>query len=254
MLLLPQGADALTDEEFEAGYRGFLAGRLGAPEFLRLCNEALAQLAKPGAEADAAELEEAARTIRSFQFQALMRMGNYYAASLIAGIMKDRFGDRQRHHEMLLSVCARRDDLEQGLKHAGALVELARQNGQDPSDYLAARSSLEKRRQLAREFTPAGLWLEVSRNGPTCAGRYAGVPLLIRGEGSFRVSEGKECCYLVFDVLGDGRKWISCRMAMNEVPFLQGVKIPGPLRVTGSFLSVSDSLVLLHPCHYLGAF
>lgn len=254
MLLLPQGAPVITLDEFEAAYRKFRAGSLGAGEFLRLCNEALAQLAEQGAlpEADNLELEEAARTVRSFQFQALMKMGNYYAASLIAGLMKDRFGDRQRHHEMLLSICTRRDDLEQGLKHARALIDLARQTGLDPDEYLAARDRLEERRLLARDFTPAGLWLEVSRNGPTSARRYAGRPLLVRGQGSFRVSENKSCCYIVFDVHGDGRKWISCQMAMNEVPFLQGVTIPGPLKVTGAFISASNSLVLLQPSHYLG--
>ncbi|MDL2209943.1 hypothetical protein LJC26_03970 [Desulfovibrio sp. OttesenSCG-928-O18] len=183
-----------------------------------------------------------------------MAAENHFEAARCALLMLEEFGDVIRHHEMMLTVNIRRENIAAALENCEEILSYGQLKGLDVTEFEAHRVSLQTRLQRTRKYLAAQFWDEVTTDLPGAPKRYATVPLIISGEAHCQENLESGAMFLVLPVRGDAGKRIACRLAPGETPFLAGIIFPQRVTVHGRFLSASETLVLLHPCHYLASF
>lgn len=194
----------------------------------------------------------------SFAFVDAVRSGNYFEAFGHAQEMIEVYGDVLRHHEMMMTLALRRENAAAALEHCTEIISYGTLKGQDIAEFEEHRAALLLRLSRTRTMLASGFWDEVMRDTANAPKRYATIPLIIAGE-AYREEHAESGGQFLVFYQGDkqdgkeaGR--IACKLAECEAPFIRDIGFPQRVTVHGRFLSVSGSLVLLFPCHFLGAF
>lgn len=192
------------------------------------------------------------KTAVSYAYIARMRDGDYFEATRLSRLMLEEFRDVVRHHEMMLTINLRRANLVAAVENCNELIRHSRKHGEDVSEYERHRDAVLRRMGQTRSFSAHGLWKAVTGDAATAPSRFAGTPLLVSGEGGLAVGAAADTLYIVFSVKEDDSARIACQLAPGEVPFVREVAFPRRVMVHGHFLCVSESLVLLQPCCFIG--
>lgn len=202
------------------------------------------------------------KSVCSFAFVDAIRSGNYFEAFEHAQEMIEVYGDVLRHHEMMMTVALRREQIAAALEHCNEIISYGALKGQDIAEFEEHRAALLLRLANTRTMLASVFWDEVMRDTKGAPARYATIPLIIAGEAYREESPETGGQFLVFyqgtgqgdthSVKQGGR--IACKLAECEAPFIKDTGFPQRVTVHGRFLSVSESMVLLFPCHFLGVF
>ena len=195
-----------------------------------------------------------AKTDCSYDYLDFMSVRNYHEATRCALEMLEVHGDVLRHHEMMLTVNLRRENIAAALENCGELISYGQLKGLDITEYAQHREALLLRLSRTRSFLAAQLWDDITADHASAPGRYAAVPLQVAGEALCRVSQETGAIFLIFPVRGNTEQRIACRLAPEELPFIQYLTFPQRITVHGYFLSVKEDVVVLHPCRYLSSF
>lgn len=194
----------------------------------------------------------------SFAFVDAVRSGNYFEALEHAQEMIEVYGDVLRHHEMMMTVALRREHIATALEHCNEIINYGTLKDRDVAEFEEHRAALLLRLSNTRTMLASGFWEEVMRDANTAPVRYASVPLIIAGEAYREESMETGGQFLVFyqgtRQSGKQSGRIACKLAECEAPFIEDIGFPQRVTVHGRFLSVSESMVLLFPCHFLGMF
>ena len=194
------------------------------------------------------------KTTCSFAYIDSMGEENYHDATFLAQVMLERFGDVLRHHEMMLTVNLRRENIAAALENCNELISYGQLKGGDTAEYESHRETLMERLRKTRTFLAAQLWDEVNGNLAAAPKHFAATPLVVAGEAHCQVNAETDAVYLVFYVRGEAERKIACRLAASEKPFLVDLDFPARVTVHGYFLSATGALILLHPCRFLNSF
>lgn len=190
----------------------------------------------------------------SYAFLEYMREGKYYEALRCAHAMLEDFGEVVRHHEMLLSVNLRRENIAAALENCNEICSYGRLKGLDVAEYESHRETLLLRLSRTRRYLAARFWEEVREEPAAAPSRYAAVPLIVAGEGNLLENKDNGNLFLVFFAHGQERNQIACRLAPCEKPFVAEMAFPRWAAVHCRFLGASDTVILLAPCYYLDSF
>lgn len=194
------------------------------------------------------------KTECSYAYLDFMKEGNYFEATRCALAMLEDFAEPVRHHEMMLTISLRRENIAAALEHCEELVSYGKLKGMEVAEYESYRESLLHRLSLTRNYFASRLWDEVQGDMPFAPARYATVPLLLSGEAHCGRNTETGTVFLTFHVRGRTDMRIACRLAPCELPFLENAVFPHWAAVHGRFLSASETLILLDPCHFIAFF
>lgn len=194
------------------------------------------------------------KTACSFAYIDSMGEEKYHDAAYLAQVMLETHGDVTRHHEMMLTLNLRRENLAAALENCNELISYGRLKGADTAEYESHRVQLLQRLERTRTYLAARFWDEVQKDPDNAAGRYTGTPLVLAGEAVCHVSADSHAVYLVFQAGKGADNRIACRLVPSEKPFLAGLEFPARVTVHGYFLSASAKVILLYPCRFLNAY